>query len=163
VGDDDFDDFELLFGRLYPQAARLAYRIVGSRESAEDIAAEACARAVARWGHVGRLAHRDAWVLRVASNLALDAVKRKPAPATSDARAPDAADSVVTRIALITALRALPRRQREVVVLRYFVGLPDSEVADILGIDEGTVRTHVRRALSALRVRGLVGSEDAVV
>jgi RNA polymerase sigma-70 factor (ECF subfamily) len=163
MGDGDFDDFELSFRRLYPQAARLAYRIVGNRESAEDVAAEACARALARWRHVGRLAHREAWVLRVASNLALDTVKRKAAPSTADVHVPDAEDSVVVRLALGAALRALPRRQREVIVLRYLVGLPDSEVADALGIAEGTVRTHVRRALSALRVRGLVGLEDAAL
>lgn len=69
-------------------------------------------------------------------------------------------DVVLLRVALTTALPALPRRQREVIVLRYLVGLSDCEVAITLGIEEGTVRTHVRRALAALRVRGLVGLED---
>lgn len=162
MADNDFDDFELLFSRLYPLAARLAYRIVGNRESAEDVAAEACARALARWRHVGRLAHREAWVMRVASNLALDAVKRKPPPARPELGV-STDDVVLLRVALATALSALPRRQREVIVLRYLVGLPDREVAATLGIEEGTVRTHVRRALTVLRVRGLVGLEDAAL
>lgn len=160
--DDDFDDFELVFARLYPLVARLAYRIVGNRESAEDIAAEACARALARWRHVGRLAHRDAWVLRVASNLALDAVRRRPPPPARQLES-STDDVVLLRVVLTTALRGLPRRQGEVIVLRYLVGLPDREVAATLGIEEGTVRTHVRRALAALRVAGLVELEDAAL
>jgi RNA polymerase sigma factor (sigma-70 family) len=153
------DDFEPVFRRLYPLAARLAYRILGDRELAEDVAAEACARALARWERVGRLAHREAWVMRVASNLALDTVKRK-APPGPDLPASDIGDTVALRVAVAVALRALPRRQREVIVLRYFVGLPDCDVAGALGIAEGTVRTHVRRGLGALRDRGILTLED---
>jgi RNA polymerase sigma-70 factor (sigma-E family) len=157
VGEDDFDAF---FQRVFPAAARLAYRIIGDREAAKDIAAEACARALARWGDVGQLGHRDAWILRVSSNLALDALRRRPTPLLPQGRATDVEGAVALRLALAAALRRLPRRQREVVVLRYLVGLPDREVADALGIEEGTVRTHARRGLGALRSRGLLGQED---
>ena len=163
MGDDgDFDDFEPVFRRLFPMAGRLAYRILGDRELAEDVAAEACARALARWRRVGRLPYREAWILRVASNLALDAVKRRPPPAPANLPAANLEDAVVLRLALTTALHALPRRQREVIMLRYLVGLPDRDVADALGIGEGTVRTHVRRALEALRSRGVLGLEEPV-
>lgn len=154
------DDFDLVFRRLFPRAALLAYRIVGDRDQAEDIAAEACARALARWGRVGRLGHREAWIMRVASNLALDAVKRKKQTPPTVAPTSDVADSVALRIAVAGALSRLPRRQREVIVLRYFVGLPDGEVAGALGIAEGTVRTHARRGLGALREHGILTLED---
>lgn len=61
----------------------------------------------------------------------------------------------------VEAVRRLPRRQREVIVLRYFAGLPDCEVAGALGIAEGTVRTHARRGLGALREHGILSLEDA--
>lgn len=159
-GDDDYDP---VFRRLFPLAALLAYRIVGDRDQAEDVAAEACARALVRWERVGRLGHREAWVMRVASNLAFDALKRKTPPPQRDTRAPDVGDSVALQTAVAVALRTLPRRQREVIVLRYFVGLPDSEVAGALGITEGTVRTHARRGLGALRDHGVLSLEDVTL
>ena len=155
------DDFDPVFRRLYPLAARLAYRIVGDRESAEDVAAEACARALARWGQVGRLVHREAWIMRVTSNLALDAVKRKPAPSRPALAVAEVGDTVALRLAVVEALRALPRRQREVILLRYLLDLPDCDIADALGIEEGTVSTHARRGLGALRSRGILSLEDA--
>jgi RNA polymerase sigma-70 factor (sigma-E family) len=54
------------------------------------------------------------------------------------------------RRAVIEALRALPDRQRDVLVLRFYVDLPESEIADTLGIGPGTVKTHTRRGLDAL-------------
>lgn len=155
------DDFDPVFRRLYPLAASLAYRIVGDRESAEDVAAEACARALARWGQVGRLAHREAWIMRVTSNLALDAIKRKPAPSQLTVVASEVGDTVGLRLAVVVALRALPRRQREVILLRYLLDLPDRDIADALDIKEGTVRTHARRGLGALRSQGILSLEDA--
>jgi RNA polymerase sigma factor (sigma-70 family) len=154
------EDFDPVFRRLYPLAGRLAYRIVGDRGLAEDLAAEACARALARWGHLGRLAHREAWIMRVTSNLALDTVKRKPPTSRPTLPASDVGDTVALRLALAVALRALPRRQREVIVLRYLLDFPDHDIADTLGIKEGTVRTHARRGLGALRSRGILSLED---
>ena len=53
--------------------------------------------------------------------------------------------------AVMSALRALPVRQREVLVLRYFVDLPEAEVASATGISTAAVRSHAARAMSALR------------
>ena len=55
------------------------------------------------------------------------------------------------RQALTAALRRLPRRQREVVVLRYMVGLSETQVAETLDISHGTVKTHLRRGIAGLR------------
>ncbi len=65
----------------------------------------------------------------------------------------DPAEAAVLRLTMTEALRGLPRRQRESVMLRYFGGLSDAEVADVLGISTGSVKTHVFRALTALRAR----------
>src|SRR5690348_1421785 len=70
-------DFEEVFGRLFDRAYRVAYRILGDAQDAEDAAAEAFARAHARWSKVGELPYCDAWILRVASNVAIDVARRR--------------------------------------------------------------------------------------
>jgi DNA-directed RNA polymerase specialized sigma24 family protein len=61
-------------------------------------------------------------------------------------------DFVALRQDLVAALRRLPRRQRAIVILRYFEDRPDAEIADLLGITAGTVRSQTYKALTALRV-----------
>ena len=148
----DYAGFDEAYGPLFLRAATLAYRLLGDRSSAEDVAAEALARAYARWSKVEGLAYRDAWVLRVATNLAIDTARRRPrglpAPDLNDP-----ADAAVLRIALLAALRSLPRRQRQAVALRYLTGLPHAQVATALGISASSASTHLRRGLAALRLR----------
>ena len=56
-------------------------------------------------------------------------------------------------MAVLAALRSLPARQQSVLVLRYWLDLPESEIAETLGIGAGTVKTHARRGLEALAAR----------
>jgi RNA polymerase sigma factor (sigma-70 family) len=69
-----------------------------------------------------------------------------------DRLTPDHALGYAERDVLLTELGKLPRRQRTVLVLRYYEGLPDSMIAEILGCAPGTVRGYASRALAALRV-----------
>lgn len=164
------DDFEAAFDELFPRAFRLARRIVGDPMVAEDIAAEALARAYARWPKVSQLPWRDGWVLRVAANLSLDLVRRRPAPFAPQWRSgtqPAAAaaseeDATVLRLALGAALHALPRRQRQAITLRYLAGLTEGEVGEALGISAGSVKTHVHRGLAALRRRLGTDAEEVL-
>lgn len=145
-------DFAAAFDALYPMAVRLAARIVGDQATAEDVAAEALARAYARWSRVADLPHRDAWVLRVAGNLAIDVVRRRRpelAPPLSD----QFEDTTALRLALASALLQLSARQREVIVLRYLVGYSEAEVSAALGLSTNTVKKHVQRGLTGLRSR----------
>ena len=146
------DGFEEAFDRLFPRAFRLARRMLGDVAMAEDVAAEALARAYAQWPRVSGLPYCDAWVLRVATNLAIDQVRRHPAQVQCPASA-DTEELVTLRLALAAALVALPRRQRQVVTLRYLGELSEPEVAAALGISCGSVKTHVHRGLAALRAR----------
>lgn len=70
-------DFEEEFGSLYRLARTVALRILGSVADAEDAAAEALTRTLVDWSRVGRLDHREAWVQRVAANVAIDVVRRR--------------------------------------------------------------------------------------
>jgi RNA polymerase sigma factor (sigma-70 family) len=145
-------DFDAVFDELFDSSFRLAYRMLGDAAGAEDVAAEACARALAQWSRVGPLPYRTAWVLRVASNLAVDAIRKRTRELTVDV-ADVEEDDVALRLALGAALRALPKRQRETVTLRYLAELKEREVAEVLGLSIGTVKSHVSRGLAALRTK----------
>jgi RNA polymerase sigma factor (sigma-70 family) len=155
------DGFDETFDELFPRAVRLGTRLLGDRSAAEDVAAEALARAYARWSKVGGLPHRDGWVLKVATNLAIDRLRRRP-PEVAPAPNEDFADSVELRMALNAALLTLAPRQRQAVALRYLGGLSDREVADALGISLGSVKTHIHRGLNGLRARLGTGLEEVV-
>lgn len=146
-------DFDAFFLAALPAVLRLAQRMTGDRTAAEDVAAEAFARAFARWDRVGTVAYREAWVMKVAANLAIDLVRRRRPALPSGPVAPDPAGEVAVRVTMVQALRSLPRAQREALVLRYLADLPEAEVAAALGVKEGTVKSHVHRAREALRSR----------
>lgn len=93
-----------------------------------------------------------AWVSRVAANLAIDRTRRdrrsEVVPDDLGRVDPDAAE----RLDLQRALRGLPRRQRDVVVLRYLLDQSEQTVAGALGVSVGSVKTHASRGLAALRL-----------
>jgi RNA polymerase sigma factor (sigma-70 family) len=142
--------FIAAFGRLYSRALRVAYGVVGDVCTAEDVAAEALARAYAQWERIESLPWLEGWVLRVTANLALD-IARRQRPLVDPPGVVESEDAIATRLVMVAALNRLPRRQREAVALHYLAGLTDDEVARALGIAEGTVKSHVHRGLVALR------------
>lgn len=154
-----FDD---RFDELAAVAYRVAFRLLGSRSDAEDVAQEALARAAARWRRVA--GHAEPWVARVASNLALDALrraKRRPTASLDDDRAgssraegvaPSGSTAAVHRLELVRLLEDLPRRQREVVVMRYLADLTEAATARELGTSVGSVKKHAHRGLATLRL-----------
>ena len=144
-----FDD---AFPELFLRARRLAYRVVGDWAVAEDVAAEALARACYHWPKIKDLAWRDGWVLRVTTNVAIDVVRRRR-PNVVVAPVPDSDEATTLRLALVDALRRLPQRQREVVALRYLSDLTEADVAAALGISLSSVKKHTSRALASLRGR----------
>jgi RNA polymerase sigma factor (sigma-70 family) len=144
------DDYDLAYAELFLPAMRLAYKILGDRHAAEDVAAEALARAYASWRKVRNLPYRNAWVMRVATNLAIDQTRRRR-PIIDSALHAEFEEVTTIRLALAAALRALPRRQREAIALYYLGGMNEGEVSSALGISTSSVRTHVQRGLAALR------------
>lgn len=156
-------EFEQWFRSLYSRAYGVALRVVGNPTEAEDAAAEAFSRALLRWRHVGELDYRDAWLLRVTANVAIDVVRRRRrAPvATSVVEMPES--GAEDRLYLLSALASLPPRQRDVLVLRYFVDLTDEDIARCLSMAGGTVKAHVHRGLARLRQRFEVSGEEVPV
>ncbi len=147
------DGFDEVFRDLVPAVRRLTWRMLGDEASAEDATAEAFIRTLTRWNKVRDLPHRDAWIMRVATNVALDVLRkrRREASVVLSGDPPWEGSDPALRLDLSAALAALPRRQREVVVLRHIAGLSEAEAAAAMGVSINTVKTHGARGIAALR------------
>lgn len=146
------DDEEL--DRLYRVAYTAALRILLDVGDAQDCAQEATARALVRWRTVRPYA--DPWVVRVSINLAVSMLRRRNRVVlgvpVDDASTVDGHEELVsTGVDMQAALRRLPARQREAVVMRYLAGLSETDVAASMRCSAGTVKTHTRRGLASLR------------
>jgi RNA polymerase sigma-70 factor, ECF subfamily len=128
--------------------------VAGSYSAAEDAVQEAILRAWERSERGEHIESLPRWVAAVALNLSRSGIRRLIAerkarerltrnPTTSD---PSAGD----RLDVERAIASLPRRQRETIVLRYLLDMNTREVAEILGISEGTVKSSLARARTAL-------------
>lgn len=145
---------EELYRAQFPRMARLAGLIIGDFGGGEELAQEAIARLLIRWSSVD---NPTAYVTAGVVNLSRSRLRRAlvirrhpPLPAMDVPGPEEATETIATRSVLKGALRRLSRRQREVVVLRYYGGLQDAEVAEVLGISVGSVKTHLHRATAAL-------------
>jgi RNA polymerase sigma-70 factor (ECF subfamily) len=150
-GDDAFREY---YERLGSRAVAVARRLVGSHAIAEDLAAEAFARAYARWPSVRSHPNPEAWLLRVVGNLAVDHVRheaRRPDLRPDAGRDDRPGDDAALRVDLARALHRLSGRQQEVVVMRYLIDLTEEDVAVSLGMTTGSVKTHLHRATTKLR------------
>ena len=147
-----FASFEEAYAALAPVAYRAAFRLLGEREAALDVAQDAMAKLVSRWPDVSNHPTPEGWAVTVATRLVLGGWRkrsgRRPAPTTGSENPEGPA---IERADLVAALRRLPRRQREVAVLLYVADLPVAAVAQALGCSDGTVKQHASRARTALR------------
>jgi len=143
-------DFEGLFAREFERCVRVARRIIGREDLARDLAAEAFARAWARWPSL-RHQQPGAWVVRVTVNLAIDTTRRRVAQIAAPAFAQSPEDSSITKLTLAAALRALPVQQRTAIALRYLADYSEADVATALEVSKGTVKVHLHRGLIRLR------------
>jgi RNA polymerase sigma-70 factor, ECF subfamily len=135
----------------YPRLVAGVSMVAGSRAAAEDAVGEALARAWERSDRGEVIESLAAWVTRVSLNLSKSRLRRVRAEARARARIPAAvAVELEARLDVERALGALPRRQRESTVLRYYLGMPVEEIAQTLGVSEGTVKTSLFRARRSL-------------
>jgi RNA polymerase sigma-70 factor (sigma-E family) len=151
--------FEEFAAARLPAMLRFAGVLTGDRELAEDVVQEVLIRVLKRWPQIGNLDHPEAYVRKMVVNEYLSWRRRSwrliPSGAAQDVDnrfSPDHALGHAERDALLAEIGKLPRRQRAVLVLRYYQGLQDCEIAGVLGCAPGTVRGYASRALAALRV-----------
>jgi RNA polymerase sigma-70 factor (ECF subfamily) len=134
-----------LLGQLFP--------VTGDLHEAEEIVQEAYARASTHWARLRDYDVPEAWVRRVAMNLAADRGRRLQRQARALLRVGPPATvppASVEAIALAEALQTLPVRQRQAIVLHHLVDLPIDEVAAILDARTGTVKSWLARGRKAL-------------
>ena len=146
------------FGSFYSATARRvvrhAYALTASVPDAQDIAQEAFARAWQRWDSVRACDSPEAWVRRVATNLATSRYRRAR---TARAVAPqllvrDVPEISPDTVALVAGLRRLPERQRVVLVLHYLADLPVGQIAAELRVPVGSVKAWLSRGRIALAI-----------
>jgi RNA polymerase sigma-70 factor (sigma-E family) len=154
--------FEEFVTARTPALLRYAAVLTGDRHLAQDVVQDVLVRAHGRWRRIAALDHPDQYVRRMVTNEYLS-WRRRPAnrdtSVTRDGRPPEGAgtvagpeDGLAERDELWARLAALPRRQRAVLVLRYYEDLSDARIAEVLGCAVGTVRGHASRALATLRL-----------
>jgi RNA polymerase sigma factor (sigma-70 family) len=149
----DNAEFAEFFAASWDPCLRAVAATTGNLTLAEDQTAEAFARAWACWRKVSHHPAPRAWVVRAALNAGASWWHRRSKETTLTSQDIGAADGLGTGLdtALLTALRRLPARQREVIALRVFLDLDIDTTARQLGIAPGTVRAHLSRAMTALR------------
>jgi len=146
---DDQAAFASSLEPLLPMAFRLAYAMLRRREEAEDVVQEAALKAWWKRNTFRRGAQLRPWFLAIVANESKMANRRakRVIDAAPEVVPDDSADVTDLRRALST----LDAQTRMVLVLRYYLDLPHSEVARILGVSEGAARVRVHRALARLR------------
>jgi RNA polymerase sigma-70 factor (ECF subfamily) len=158
--DDEFEDFyEAAYGRLVGQLTL----ILGDRAEAEDVVQEAMLRALQRWSRIRRYEVPEAWVRRVALNLAVNRFRRARRKLAMLAKLlPDTATTELDdeQLQLDEALAKLPLRYRRVLVLCYVAGLTVDEAAAELHLPRNTVKTQLARGRSALAAQLSVPEEE---
>jgi RNA polymerase sigma-70 factor (sigma-E family) len=146
----------VLYGAHALGLIRLAHIMLGNRQAAEDVVQEAFLGLYRRWSHLDDRAKALAYVRSSVLNGCRSQLRRQPAAELEEADGPPAisAESAVLtaeeRREVIRALRSLPVRQREVLALRFYLDLPDDQIAAAMTISRGTVRSAAHRGLAAL-------------
>lgn len=153
VSDLSFDDW---VGARVPALMRFAYLVTGSQQAAEDAVQSALTRVCERWSRVRRTADPDRYVRRMVVNAHVSAWRRSGRRELSvaevrDTATADPAEGVATSDAVWRVCGTLPPQQRAAVVLRFYEDLEYAEIAEVLGVAQATVRSHVHRALAAMR------------
>jgi RNA polymerase sigma-70 factor (sigma-E family) len=149
-----------LYSQHYRPLVRLTAVLVGDLATAEEIVQDSFVGLHTSWRRLAdsdralsylrqAVVNRSRSVLR--HRVIADKLTPKMAPEVPAAAPEETA--MAERSALLSVLQALPSRQREVLVLRYYADLSEAQIASIMGISRGAVQSHTARAMSALHAR----------
>jgi RNA polymerase sigma factor (sigma-70 family) len=150
-------DFGEFYRRSKDDCLRTVLISVGDQDLAQDLVAEAFARACASWRTVSQHPAPTGWVVRTALNMNISRWRRRrrevsvPDPGVIADRAAGDGMSGAIDPRIMAALLRLSARQRQVVALRLVLDLDTARTAELLGITPNTVMAHMARALAALR------------
>jgi RNA polymerase sigma-70 factor (sigma-E family) len=153
VDTQDLDDFTGLFVGHYGQLVRMAALLLGDVAAAEDVVQESFIKVHSR----GRVSDPLAYLRQAVVNLSRSDLRRRlvarrhaPRPMPDVASAEEDACAALARREVVVALRALPARQREAVVLRYWADLTEAQTGEVMGVSIGSVKAYTSRGLAKL-------------
>lgn len=156
------ETFEAFVARRRGALMRFATVLTGQPWLADDLVSDVLGRVFEKWDTISTLEHPNAYVRRMIVNEHLSwrrrlarVLPRADLEPLVDAALDPSADGAgrhAERDAMLRRLERLPRKQRAAVVLRFYLGLSDADIADHLDCRVGTVRSQISRALAALRL-----------
>jgi RNA polymerase sigma-70 factor (sigma-E family) len=169
VAEDTFPDDPLtaLHRDHYAPLVRLASVVLGDSGLAEQIVQDSFVKLAVRWGGLRRIDNPPAYLRAMVLNGCRSHLRHRAVGDRYDARrtvavavpTPEAeALAQAEQDRMVAALRRLPERQREALVLRYYLDLPEAEIAAAMRVSPGSVKTHLHRGLAALANQ--LGEED---
>lgn len=142
---------EALFDEHWVTAWRAAYAVTGRRDLADDAAQDAFVNVIRSWSRYDARRPFGPWIAKIAVNRARDLLRserrRERGGLDEMAQAPERADATP----LLAAVAALPVDQREAVVLHHVLGFSLREVAEVVGVPEGTAASRLGRGVAQLR------------
>lgn len=148
MSDRDFADF---YERDFTRVSAAVRAYCGDADVAYEATQEAFARCYARWGKLKGEPWRAGWVTTTAINLSSRHFKG-PSNQGSFEHVPASPGPSGDQLDLLAQLRSLPERQRQAVVLHYLIDLPVTEVAELMSLSEGAVKSHLHKARVSLRM-----------
>jgi RNA polymerase sigma-70 factor (sigma-E family) len=151
-------DFESWLVAREPALQRLALLLTGDEHAAQDLVQTSLAKLYLAWDRLDDRANLDAYARRILVNEHRTAWRRpwRRREVVTDAppeRASPGSEYDGGREAVWEFVASLPPRQRAVIVLRYYEQLSEAEIAEVLGVSPGTVKSQASRAIAALRAR----------
>lgn len=159
----DADRFDAFYNATSQRLFRQMYAMTGNRADAQECTQEAYARAWQRWAQVRDAQNPEAWLRTVAWRIAANRWRRAKTAANAVAKLgapehspPPSADHV----AIVEALRHIPAKQRQAIVLYHFTGLAVDEIAAEVGAPAGTIKARLSRGRAALAE--LLGDDASV-
>ena len=166
------NEFQRLYEKVFPILFRVAYRIVGSEEAAEDLCQETFFRLYEKKMVFPNPDEAKYWLIRVVKNAALNYAKRKTRERKAyqkvfreETRVEETGENLLmkkeTREGVLKALEQLPENLRIVLILKEYGELNYKEIGRALGISEGNVKVRVFRARE--RLAGILTEEDTHV
>jgi RNA polymerase sigma-70 factor (sigma-E family) len=165
------DRFEAFVAERLDRLLRYATALTCDPYLAQDVVQDVLLRAQRHWARIEAMHAPDAYVRRMITNEYLSWRRRRAArTVASTHRALDAlgtpvadpANQYAERDAMRSRIAALPRKQRAAILLRYYEDCTDAEIAEVLGCTDGTVRSHISRALATLRANESHAPKEAL-
>lgn len=153
------DALTTLYTEHYRSLVRLAATLLDDPGLSEEVVQDAYVKMYRAWSRIREADAAIGYLRTTVLNLARSRMRRRlvapkhaPLPMPESAPADEGAIDRLEHDRVIDALSRLPRRQREVIVLRYYEDLSENEIAKTLGISNGAVKTHASRAMASLRL-----------